>query len=377
MTSGPATDDALLSVARPAREGMRDRPQRSSSAGRCFPFANEVGCPLIGPKAKAHRVAHFARRSQFGKFYFGHQRRLYPGGDGFILHLCGKRRLSCLERQKLSMKFFEGFVIEACADMSDVTPEVLLANGENERTEERARAFRRSKTYNDRFLPVCRFDLEPVSSSSAGHVIAMGPLSHNAFEAVPLGFLEEPRSESLAVTAECNQVMARKDCLELLFAFKQREPAQIVPIAEHEVEPAVEELRSFRSAFCSNWRCETQSLSNATSSPSITALALMSSSAIATSIQLWLRTLPLRLYSATFPFQMRTSSRPTGHEWAVGPWLHRRSLGKTTAYASPRCLAGGPINGAARSVGHYRAVPDKTLRQVCSVPGIGRTINWR
>jgi hypothetical protein len=64
----------------------------------------------------------------------------------------GKWRLPCLERQKLAVKFFKGFVIEACADMSDVMPGVFFAHGENERTEKRARPFGRWKTRNDDFL---------------------------------------------------------------------------------------------------------------------------------------------------------------------------------------------------------------------------------
>jgi hypothetical protein len=53
---------------------------------------------------------------------------------------------------------------EARADMSDVTPFVFFAHGENERAEKRARPFGRSKTRYDSFLAFRSFDLEPVSS---------------------------------------------------------------------------------------------------------------------------------------------------------------------------------------------------------------------
>ena len=79
--------------------------------------------------------------------------------------------------------------------------------------------------------------------AGAGHVSAVGPLGHDAFEALSLRFLVEFCPEGLAVTAECNQLMARQDCLEPLFAFKQRKSAQILPIVEHKVEHAVEKLR--------------------------------------------------------------------------------------------------------------------------------------
>ena len=39
------------------------------------------------------------------------------------------------------MQILEGPVIEPCADMSDISPSVIFAHGENKRTKKRARPF--------------------------------------------------------------------------------------------------------------------------------------------------------------------------------------------------------------------------------------------
>ncbi len=107
-------------------------------ADRCSRFVNNLAGLLVGAKSEIYRVAHLACRRPFGELYFSHQCRLDPGGDGFVLHPRGKRRLCDLERQKLAVKFFKDLVGETRADMADITPGVLVAQGKNERAEELA-----------------------------------------------------------------------------------------------------------------------------------------------------------------------------------------------------------------------------------------------
>src|SRR4051794_19510738 len=116
-------------------------------------------------------------------------------------------------------------MIEARADVTDIAPAVLLAHREDKCPEKGPRSPGRSKSRDDDFLPFRCLDLEPVRGAAAGHVPAIRALRHDAFKALPPGFLEELDAERLAVTAEGDQLVARQDGAKPLFAFKQRKPA--------------------------------------------------------------------------------------------------------------------------------------------------------
>src|SRR5690349_17836200 len=119
-------------------------------------------------------------------------------------------------------------------------------------------------------------------------------------------------------------------------------------VQEHQIKGAVLQLALLRSAFCSSWKCEMPFLSSATSSPSITASPLTSSSAFATSMQLWLTILPLRLYSVTLPPRVVATMRKQSYLSKI-QFCHRmgvRQRGEHGLQALWQC----------RCPGHYDAL---------------------
>ena len=50
-------------------------------------------------------------------------------------------------------------------------------------------------------------------------------LGHDPLKALALSLLEELCAGSVTVTAECDELVARQDVLELLFSFKQSQAA--------------------------------------------------------------------------------------------------------------------------------------------------------
>ncbi len=148
-------------------------------ADRCSRFVNNLAGLLVGAKSEIYRVAHLACRRPFGELYFSHQCRLDPGGDGFVLHPRGKRRLCDLERQKLAVKFFKDLVGETRADMAYITPGVLVAQGKNQRAEELARLSGCGKTRNDGFLTLRCLDLQATMRNPSYLSSKTQPVSSN------------------------------------------------------------------------------------------------------------------------------------------------------------------------------------------------------
>ena len=120
------------------------------------------------------------------------------------------------------MEVFQDLVAEAGAYMSDVAPCVAFPHGEDQGAEERPSAPGCREARDHHFLSLCRLDLQPIRSSAAGRINAVGPLGHDPFEALPLGLGEEFRTVPFAVSAEGDQLVARQNRLQSLFALEER-----------------------------------------------------------------------------------------------------------------------------------------------------------
>ena len=106
-------------------------------------------------------MSHFNRARPSGEFHLGHQLRLDPGGDDFILYFCGKGRFRSLQLDELAMQLLQRSMAEARANMADVAPAILLTDREGKRSEKRARPSR-----NPTMTASWRFDVLIFSQSS-------------------------------------------------------------------------------------------------------------------------------------------------------------------------------------------------------------------
>jgi hypothetical protein len=93
---------------------------------------------------------------------------------------------------------------------------------------------RKSRDYD--FLALRGFDLEPIVRAGPRQVFAACAFCHDAFKALAPGFLEEHRSESLAVAAKGNKPVFGKNGFRALLALDQRHRAQILAGLEHEMD---------------------------------------------------------------------------------------------------------------------------------------------
>ena len=124
------------------------------------------------------------------------------------------------------MKLLQSFMAEACADMADIPPAIFPRTARTS-APKNGRVRRGSReSCDDDLLAFRSLDFQPVLGAATRVIGAARALRHDAFKALPLGLLEERPAGRLAVTAERNQLVARQDVLEPLFALEQGEAAQ-------------------------------------------------------------------------------------------------------------------------------------------------------
>ena len=121
------------------------------------------------------------------------------------------------------MKLLQSFMDEACADMADIPPGIFLAHCKDERSKKWPCSPWSRESCDDDLLAFRSFDFQPVLGAATRVIGAARALGHDAFKALPLGLLEERPAGRLAVTAEGNQLVARQDVFEPLFALEQGE----------------------------------------------------------------------------------------------------------------------------------------------------------
>jgi hypothetical protein len=140
------------------------------------------------------------------------------------------------------MQLFERRMREAGADVADVAPFVTLADGKHQRTEVGPRSAWRGEAGDHRLLAARRLDLQPVRAACTRVIAAVSPLGHDAFEALLLGLLEVLNAVLRAVLAERQQRMTGQDAAQAILALEQTETTQILSLAKHHIEDAVEQL---------------------------------------------------------------------------------------------------------------------------------------
>src|ERR1700709_1184446 len=113
-------------------------------------------------------MPHFSFRRPLGEFHLGHQLWLNPGGDSFILNLCGKGRFRSLQLDELAIQLLQRFIAEARANMADIAPAIVLSQREGKGTEKRASPPWSRKSRDDDFLAFGGLDLQPVVCACAG-----------------------------------------------------------------------------------------------------------------------------------------------------------------------------------------------------------------